>query len=468
MPAGDPSEASHTREAGPLGRGRATASTPRGLPSESPRAGRHADRNVGRPARASWRSHIGWPIILFSLFTAVLGLGAVNSQNNLLFAALGLAIGVLVTSGLVSGPTTRSIRIARVAHEPASPGEPISLRYRLHNTSRILPLFAIRIEELGHLQPARRAHAQRAAARHITTPVAFVAHVGPRQSVTATSTVWASHSGTVELRGVRLSTRFPFGILRKSTDVMLPGRVVVLPLVLPVRQEPMAVVARTELSALRPTNRVGGQDEFFGLREHRSGDPVRAVAWRASARVGKLRTIERTHAGSRRLAIELEPQSLLQDAVLRRRALAVAASLAVDRSDRGVGLSLRIRGGGEIARFGVGPAHRRRMLEALAELDAELTAEPDSDQGNGPRSGRRAGSARDSAVLRLVEGSAPARAIEPGVVSVGVEHALTWLDTDDIAHELLTQAGCDTATPASSRSDRRRRQPVSREPGARA
>jgi uncharacterized protein (DUF58 family) len=86
--------------------------------------------------------------------------------------------------------------------------------------------------------------------------------------------------GRVSIGRVKLSTAFPFGLFRAWTWVHLPVTVLAWP-VPRGRREPPAEAATGGSS---PSVHRAGDEEWSGLREFRSGDSPRQVAWGAYAR----------------------------------------------------------------------------------------------------------------------------------------------------------------------------------------
>lgn len=92
---------------------------------------------------------------------------------------------------------------------------------------------------------------------------------------------------------IRISTGFPFGLLRRVVIVESQTERIVYPAVGQINMSHLESVL--ELSPpqslhARPWHRPlpGAEFEFHGLREYRSGDSPRYVHWRSSARAGKL------------------------------------------------------------------------------------------------------------------------------------------------------------------------------------
>jgi len=85
-------------------------------------------------------------VLLYSAITVFVAIGAVNSQNNLLFVALGVAVSAMIVSGLISGAALVSVTITRDPVPAGRAGEAVPVRYTLENRRRV-PAFALLITE---------------------------------------------------------------------------------------------------------------------------------------------------------------------------------------------------------------------------------------------------------------------------------------------------------------------------------
>lgn len=215
---------------------------------------------------------------LAAIFVAILmGVGAVNSQNNLLFIAFGLALGLILIAGFVSGSTLMHIEAVRSEPPVGRVGEPMQIVYRVRSTSRWIPAFGLVAEEVG----GRGAKGWRSRLGRVR---AAITHIPARETRSAHAHVVPVRRGEVKLQAVRVSTTFPFGVLKKSATFTQRTTVLVRPALGPaptaVLDQALAGAGRTETVS----RRIGRDDEFYGLREYAPGDSVRRIAWRASAR----------------------------------------------------------------------------------------------------------------------------------------------------------------------------------------
>ena len=97
----------------------------------------------------------------------------------------------------------------------------------------------------------------------------------PGNSV-ATVTMPTERRGWTPLPRMQVSSTLPFGLFRAWSWITPAQNVLVYPRILPDARPP----ARHD----DPKERVTGGDEFASLRDYHAGDPIRHVAWNASAR----------------------------------------------------------------------------------------------------------------------------------------------------------------------------------------
>ncbi len=288
-------------------------------------------------------------------------IGAVNSQNNLLFAALGLGLAGLVVSGLVSGSSLLGIEIQRLDISESAVGRPMTIRYAVRNTNRLMPAFGLTIEELGH----STGDADHRGAEMIR---AFVGHVGPGQGVMCEAVAWPSVRGEFRLNRVRTSTTFPFGIARKSVTVSLPQSALVLPLSGRVKPGVVRGGESHAVENVKLHSRVGADGEVFGVREYIPGDVPRHIAWRATARTGRLIVTQRVMPQPVRVWVALRLSGRSADAPRDEQAICIAASLIRRAAREGVGVGLAAPGAGISRPPRTGRWHAMRLLADLARL----------------------------------------------------------------------------------------------------
>jgi uncharacterized protein (DUF58 family) len=289
---------------------------------------------------------------IFVGVTIVIGLAAVNTGNNLLFLLLGWMCSVIIASGILSESSLRGLVVTRQPPARIFAGRPFLMGIQLKNEKARLPSFSIEIEDLVDGRPLdKKCYFLKIPAGR--TQATSYRHTFPRR-------------GLYEIGGVRVATKFPFALFRKSRDVDHPSEVLVFPNVVPLPVPAPATFGSGE----EQRTRIGRRGEFFGLREMRQGDDVRDVHWRSSARQGRTMVREYEEEAHRRITI-LVDNSLPQghdaeaDEALEK-AISLAASLSAAYLSRHFVVRLLARGT-EVA-AGAGPPQLQKILRALALL----------------------------------------------------------------------------------------------------
>jgi len=308
-----------------------------------------------RPRRTIRPTRDGW----WCLGAAVgLGFAAMNTGNNLLYLLASLLLGLIIVSGILSEQSMRRLRLAAVVPDEIYAGRAAVVGARVRNLKRRLSTYSVALEVDG-----RRLYVDRLPAgdeRLVTWEARFDAR------------------GRGRLPGVRVTTRFPFGLFVKAGRLALDEEVVVFPAVRPLEG---AWRRRLGAGAARPLRRRGRGHDLYNLREYRAGDDPRLIHWRSSAKTGALvvRELEAETALDTRIVLVGDGT---RDGARLEAALSEAASLAahLTRAEAAV----ELLGPGLHVPAGRGRAHLRRLLTALALYQARAVPAP-------PRPRRRAG-----------------------------------------------------------------------------
>lgn len=329
------------------------------------------------------RVRIHLPGLIYALTTLMVALAAMNTQNNLLFWWLGVMVSVYVLAAVVARVTLRGLSIRRLDAQHGAVGEPLIVRYAVRNHRRFLPGFNLFIED----DPGREA----AGWRRLMRPArAWIMHVGPRETAHGEAVFWPTARGDIAFSQLRAWTTFPFGLVRRRISIRQEQHTPVYPMLYELRSHVLSALTPGGLIGMKVSQHPGSGEEYYGMREYRPGDPMRHIAWKRTARVDELVTIERTRPSPAKLRIVLDlttPTSELKvtsDVTgsardLEERAISLAASLvhAADALGLEVGLTVFGTSAPPIA-IRRNAWHRRKIMAALAaiNLDEARTSAP--------------------------------------------------------------------------------------------
>jgi uncharacterized protein (DUF58 family) len=301
------------------------------------------------PTREGW-----W----FLLVTLVVGAAAVNAGVNLLFLVFGMMIFLILASGVLSELCLRGLEITRRPPATIHAGAPYLMGIAVRNRKKRLPTFSLEVEDLVASKPVdRRCY-------YLKLPAGRVQETAYRNAL--------PRRGYHQLTGFRLSTRFPFGLIRKSRDMEAPMRLLVYPALCAVPEH--LVFGKRAEEGRKQVRSPSRRGDFYGLREFRPGDDPRDIHWRASARRGRLFLRESEDESSRTVTVVLEDvpasegaEADAADAAFEA-AVSMAASVAVQLLRRGFHVGL-VAGGSFLAPAG-NATQASQLLECLALVTA--------------------------------------------------------------------------------------------------
>jgi uncharacterized protein (DUF58 family) len=300
-----------------------------------------------RPTRAGW---------VFFAFTLGVGLAALNTGNNLLYMIHALLLSFLVLSGVMSESALRGIRVRRLLPAELVAERAGQIAVEIANDQPRIPAFAIVVEDF--IASGRDEHS--------ATGRAFALRIGPRERETRSYAFAPKQRGTLEFSGVRVATRFPFGLFSKALWIDLAQIALVYPGLDPI--DVRAGRAAEPRHAEHAGGSGGAAPEAASLRPYASGDAYRRIHWRASLRRGELLIREPEQDRQRDVTVRVatrgaEPGDAFEREV-RRAASEVAAQLAA-------GQRVGLRTDGAAFLPGDGARHRARLLSFLATLEPE-------------------------------------------------------------------------------------------------
>jgi uncharacterized protein (DUF58 family) len=296
-----------------------------------------------------------------------MGLAAMNSQASLLFGVFGLMIGILLVAGFISKRVLRGLVLHRILPELAVVGQATTVNYEFENRKRFWPSLSVALAELDGAEAFTR------------QPQSYLLHAAARMTALVPIEVIPKRRGLHEMNRYQLSTSFPFGFIKRAVMREQKDHMLVYPALGQVDPKLLAMCQSADTSGATMRPRRGGQDEFYGVKEHRSGENPRHIYWRRSARTGVLVAKEMTQVAPPRLVllidtyIEKDKRTLAAQAEVER-VIAMAASLGSQALEAGlsVGLLAWTSDGWTTMSPARGKRHRRDLLAVMARLPLNM------------------------------------------------------------------------------------------------
>jgi len=291
------------------------------------------------PGRQRTRARLTREGAAWAALTVAVAIAAWISANNLLFLVLAFLLAAWLAEAWLGPWNLRHLEVRRALPPEVFAETPARGCFHLYNKRRWLPSAALRIDEAGG-----EAHAS-------------LDRLPPGEEGLS-PTGWRFLSrGPARLGAVRVSSTFPFGLVRRERTFEQPADLLVY--VRPSAAEPRARGGRDGAEGEDPAGR-GTIGDIDDLRPYVEGDPPGRIHAPLSARVGEPIIVLRTNEIASRVEV------VVRDRHGRawEHELARASAEVLRAFHRGCRVGLLLPD----ARFEArnGPAWRRTLLEALA------------------------------------------------------------------------------------------------------
>jgi uncharacterized protein (DUF58 family) len=302
---------------------------------------------------------------IFLILVAVVAFAAWNTGNNLLFLVFSVLVSTLFVGWMAARASLRDLTVSARFPDHIFAGEAAPVIVTLRNTKRLLPSFSTLVEARGPIDTAGGDDKKKKRARFQKRTLAYFVYVPHAAAAEQRVEQLFPQRGHVLIDGFELSTRFPFGFLRRRRR--LRARNVDL-IVYP---KPEAIGDELHLLPMyagrTASLRRGVGHDLFSLRDYQPQDDLRHIDWKATARSRRLTVREFTSEDERRITIILDTRLTSATDSSRakfERGVTLAASLSKHFIDERAEVRLIV--GAESGRFGSGLEHLYDCLRRLA------------------------------------------------------------------------------------------------------
>jgi uncharacterized protein (DUF58 family) len=275
------------------------------------------------------RHHVTRGGALFVLALLLTGAGAFLSANNLLFLVFSSMLALLLVSGFLSRLVLAGLELELLLPEHVSACTPTSALVRIRNLKRLTPSFSIEL--------AGRSHPLNNAPSILGTPVYFPLIPG-RSFIEAAVQVTFPWRGRHHDNLFVLSTKFPFGFLRKSARVTLHRETIVYPSLEPIEA---AEALLDSITGEIETHFRGAGLDFYRIRPYEMTDSARLVDWKSTAHTGDLQVREFSREENRAVEIFLDRRIPPGKTMWFEEAVQQCAFIAWHLAERDIAVTLR-------------------------------------------------------------------------------------------------------------------------------
>ena len=211
----------------------------------------------------------------FVLLLLGVGFAALNTANNLLYLVFSLKVCLLFSQILLGELNIKKISLRRSAQHRATADEAFPVTLHITCLNRRFPNFSVQVRDVIDGVPFKRS------GHFLKTNAGETRHIEYKCE--------CPHRGHTHFDGILISSAFPFGLTERARLVTDHHDMIIWPSKLPVRMPSEFGSLR---SGNRPISRKGNSEDFWQLREFRTGDDARRISWKASARQRRLILLE--------------------------------------------------------------------------------------------------------------------------------------------------------------------------------
>jgi uncharacterized protein (DUF58 family) len=208
--------------------------------------------------------------------------GAVLRDVNLLVILAGMMMGPIVFSWRWVLATIANVSVRRQMPASIMAGDPLTIELEFTNHRRRMTSWAVVLQDRFTRESPTNLDPP-------TSVEAALAKIPPGQSATTTYRCHITRRGRYRFGALRISTRFPWGLVKASQRLDCDDSLIVRPQVGRLTRHWRQWVEAQRVGATHSGPRRGlNEGDYYGIRQWHAGDSQRWIHWRTTARLNEL------------------------------------------------------------------------------------------------------------------------------------------------------------------------------------
>ena len=304
--------------------------------------------------RRAWLSREG--VYYLGVLAFIVG-GAVLRSFNLLVILAGMMMAMLLLNWRIVMATLRGLVVRRKLVEQTTAGVPLTVEITVENTRRSLGAWLVTVEDwverLSEMKDEGRRTKDEMLEKwyskiwsfvlrpwNLTHAEALAAQIPARATVTTTYRITIPRRGRYRFGPLRVSTRYPLGLVWGHFDLEDYAELIVAPRIGRLLPAWVALLEAEQAGDERRHPQRGlSEGDYYGLRPWQSGDSTRWIHWRTTAKLATPTVLQFERQRNRDVALILDPWLPAHSQEHHRGwlelAISLAATAALDLTSRG-------------------------------------------------------------------------------------------------------------------------------------
>ncbi|MBX7223449.1 MAG: DUF58 domain-containing protein [Blastocatellia bacterium] len=282
----------------------------------------------------------------FLTILLVVGIAAVNTGNNLLYLIFSILVGLILTSGVVSHNSLRDIDVGLRFPDHIYAKQEVHLDITVTNHKHLVPSFSLMVGvEIATRKGKTGFRAKMRELfglldKHGLSQLAHFIVVPRRQRLRQTIPYAFQQRGRYVIKGFVVSTKFPFGFVQKTRHIEAHGELIVYP---EIESRRDILDGLSTLTGNLEHLFKGTGAELYAIRQYQTGDNLRHIDWKATAKTRRTMVKEFTREDERRVTIFFDTMAPAQPSPEFNRQFEQAVSRAATIAFRLVDSNIQVR-----------------------------------------------------------------------------------------------------------------------------
>ncbi len=211
--------------------------------------------------------------IYFIVITIIIFGAGLNTQANLLFFIGYLLIGIFIIAIIFSARNLKGLTVQRKTESVAFQNQVVDVELKIDSVEPRLFLLL-----MDKFLPAIESDREKNF---------FIYSTKKDESIIFKYSITASKRGRHMLGPTQITSLYPFLLVSRNSIEENYSTILIYPEISKIMNFPTYEQILTS-SSNKIITTIGGSNEFYGIREYQSGDSIRIIDWKVSARFNKL------------------------------------------------------------------------------------------------------------------------------------------------------------------------------------